>query len=210
MSTKLSALPPDAGPEAQRDLPGDHASVPPPAAIQEPCETHSDTHTTCIASLTCVCTWMSCTLTHCCEMSKHLFLPPLPSLPSPQVYRSVLLNNGHRTLPSPDSPSDEGSKVQSPPATSTSAKSPSPAAGETSKKSPSPGEAEPVVKQEPSVIGRMVEGERGDIIHFYNKVSCWCVWSCGAEGRGVTNVWCGSGLHWIHQGVCTAVPKGSR
>ena len=121
---------------------------------------------------------MKCTLCSLTAVGGGSIHPlPSPSLPSPpppppllQVYRSVLLNNGRRTPPTPDSPSDEGEKVQSPPATRTTAKSPSLVEAEHSKKSPSPGEAEPVVKQELSGMGRMTEGERGDIIHFYNKV----------------------------------------
>ena len=86
-------------------------------------------------------------------------------------------------LPSPDSPSGERDKVQSPPPVCTRKKSPTPGEAESSRKSPSPeevasgkrrfspGEAEPVLKEKPSGIGRMAEGERGDIIHFYNKVS---------------------------------------
>lgn len=66
-----------------------------------------------------------------------------------------------------------GTKSPSPWEAESSKKSPSPGGVESSKKSPSPGEAEPVVKQKPSGIGRMMEGERGDIIHFYNKVSHW-------------------------------------
>ena len=135
----------------------------------------------------------------------------------------MLLNNGRRELPSPDSPSEEGDKVQSPPATCTSTKSPSPweaessknspspGGAESSKKSPSPGEAEPV-KQKPSGIGRMMEGERGDIIHFYNKVSHrWGidVWCGGVEGMVSWKLTSCPGLHWLHQGVCAAVPESS-
>ena len=153
---------PGAGLEAECDLPGDNAPVSPPTSSQEPREPlppHTASLVSCVHE-----NEMHIVLTHSCGRRKH---PPPPLL---QVYRSVLLNNGRRTPPTPDSPSDEGEKVQSPPATRTTAKSPSLVEAEHSKKSPSPGEAEPVVKQELSGMGRMTEGERGDIIHFYNKV----------------------------------------
>lgn len=78
------------------------------------------------------------------------------------VYRSVLLNNGKREVPIPDSPSGDLPRISSR-ARSTSTSLPQ-----------SPGEAEPVLPSErrlsSSSSSTMKEGERGDIINFYNKV----------------------------------------